>query len=290
MNKWSNEEIETLVCHYPTMGKMWCANTLHRSESSVRWKASELKLTLSKDSEFFKEWQNRAAKSKVGKKRPDQALVIQKLHKEGKLVKTKKQKEAMSIRFKNWHSKNTHPKGMLGKVHTKETKEILSKKSSEYFNNETDEQQHERVLKMMKTKEKNGTMVSERQKTTWKAAWHEIGGVRKYYRSRWEANYAYYLQWLKENNQIKDWKHEPKTFWFDNIKRGTVSYLPDFWVQELNDDESYHEVKGWMDSRSITKIKRMAKYHPNIKLIVIDAKAYKELAKKASLFVKEWSS
>ena len=34
-------------------------------------------------------------------------------------------------------------------------------------------------------------------------AWHEIGGTRRFYRSIWEANYAYYLQWLKVNGQIQ---------------------------------------------------------------------------------------
>ena len=120
------------------------------------------------------------------------------------------------------------------------------------------------------------------------AAWHEIGGVKKYYRSKWEANYAYYLEWLKSNGQIQSWKHEPKTFWFDGIKRGVVSYLPDFEVIENDGRVVYHEVKGWMDSRSATKIKRMAKYHPSVGLIVIDKRAYIQIYKKVSGIVPGW--
>lgn len=125
-------------------------------------------------------------------------------------------------------------------------------------------------------------------KTTWKQGWREIGGIRKYYRSRWEANYARYLQFLKERKEITSWEHEPETFWFNGIKRGCVSYLPDFKVI-LNDGESeYHEVKGYMDSKSKTKIKRMAKYHPKVKLVVIDRKVYQSLEKSLHGFIKDW--
>lgn len=122
----------------------------------------------------------------------------------------------------------------------------------------------------------------------WKAGWRQIGEMNKYYRSKWEANYARYLQWLKDNREISDWQHEPETFWFDGIKRGCVSYLPDFRVTELNGKIVYHEVKGWMDGRSKTKIKRMAKYHPNVKLILIDSKVYKSISKTMTPIIRDW--
>lgn len=152
----------------------------------------------------------------------------------------------------------------------------------------TDEDKDARSLKILKTKEKNGTQLTERNNVSWKAGWREIGGIPKYYRSKWEANYAHYLQWLKEKGQILAWKHEPKTFWFGEIKRGCVSYLPDFLVTELDGKEAYHEVKGWMDDRSKTKIKRMAKYYPEVKLIVIDSKGYAALRKSVQGLVPGW--
>jgi len=124
--------------------------------------------------------------------------------------------------------------------------------------------------------------------TPWGAGWRKIGGIKKYYRSKWEANYAYYLEWLKKNGEIESWLHEPDTFWFDGIKRGCVSYLPDFKVTEKGGKVVYHEVKGFMDPKSKTKIKRMAKYHENVKLIIIDAKAYNAIKKTISPFIKEW--
>ena len=126
-------------------------------------------------------------------------------------------------------------------------------------------------------------------KTTFKSAWHIIGGKRNYYRSSWEANYAYYLEWLKQKKQIVDWEHETDTFWFILIKRGVRSYLPDFKITNTDGSIEYHEVKGRMDAKSATKIKRMAKYYPKIKLEVIDSKAYRSIEKTMKSIIKEWS-
>ncbi len=121
----------------------------------------------------------------------------------------------------------------------------------------------------------------------WKQSWHTVGGVRKFFRSSWECNYARYLEWLRQQGQITSWEHEPKTFWFEGIKRGVASYLPDFRVQQ-GDLVYYVEVKGWMDRRSKTKIKRMAKYYPDVELRVVDAKIYKALTKQVSAFIPDW--
>jgi len=122
----------------------------------------------------------------------------------------------------------------------------------------------------------------------WKAGWREIGGYKKYYRSRWEANYARYLEWLRERGEIKEWAHEPDTFWFDKIVRGCRSYLPDFKIIENDDKIIYHEVKGRMDAKSKTKIKRMKKYHPKVALVVIAAKEYSEIENKLGAIISEW--
>lgn len=101
------------------------------------------------------------------------------------------------------------------------------------------------------------------------AGWREIEGKNIYFRSLWEIRYALYLQFLKNQNQIVDWEYEPQTFWFEAIKRGVRSYKPDFLV--TNSDSSHHwvEVKGFMDNKSETKIKRFNKYYPGEKLVVV---------------------
>lgn len=48
-------------------------------------------------------------------------------------------------------------------------------------------------------------------------------------------------------------------------------------MTELSGNVAYHEVKGWMDPRSVTKIDRMAKYYPDVRLIVIGKNEYKSV-------------
>lgn len=183
-----------------------------------------------------------------------------------------------------------HPKGFSGKKHTPEAIRIISEKSKqsqEKINNEPGRREGV-SKKMIYTKMEKGNLVVPRVKQTWKAGWREIGGQRKYFRSKWEANYARYLEFLKAQGQILNWEHEAEVFWFDGIKRGCVSYLPDFRITEINKTLTYHEVKGWMDERSKTKLKRMKIYHPNIVLKVIDAKWFKENNKTLTSIIYGW--
>lgn len=106
-------------------------------------------------------------------------------------------------------------------------------------------------------------------KPTFKQEWVTIGGKTHYMRSRWEYFYAVYLQKLKQEGKIADWFYEPKTFWFDGIKRGTMSYKPDFKIVYHSGNEEYVEVKGYLDDASKTKINRMRIYHKNVKLRVV---------------------
>jgi len=284
---WNKQEIQFLLDHYSNQGLNWCSTQLNKPSGSVRNKAWRLGLKQDKSSAFFKEWQSRAAKSKIGKKRPEQALVIKRLHDEGKLKMSDEGKKQISIKMKAWIETNGHQKGYLGLKHTDETKAIISQKSLVTWKFKTEQQKLNQVIKMLKTKIRNGTYAPARN-ASWKGGWREIGGINKYYRSRWEANYARYLEWLKQKGEIADWKHEPTTFWFENIKRGVRSYLPDFLVTENNGKQVYHEVKGWMDPKSKTKLKRMAKYYPDVQVLLIDKSAYTALKKALVGLISDW--
>lgn len=107
-----------------------------------------------------------------------------------------------------------------------------------------------------------------------------------YFRSKWEANYALYLDFLLSQKQIAKWEYENKTFVFDKVEFGVKRYLPDFEVTYKNGLVEYHEIKGYMDSRSKTKIKRMKKYYPDVTLILIEKSNYKEILKKLNGIVK----
>lgn len=182
-----------------------------------------------------------------------------------------------------------HPRGMLGKSHTAETREHLRKSSTDFRATLSQDQVADIVTKAMRTKvERHGRVAPQVSRGNWKSGWREIGGVRKFYRSRWEANYARYLNWLQNRGDILDWKHEPETFWFEAIRRGVRSYLPDFRVWELDGSTKLHEVKGWMDTRSKTTLKRMAKYHPGETVIVIAERQYREIERKLGGLIEGW--
>lgn len=107
-------------------------------------------------------------------------------------------------------------------------------------------------------------------------------------RSRWEANYARYLKFLQERKQILRFEYEPDTFWFEQIKRGCRSYTPDFKVWTSAEKYEYHEVKGYMDQKSRTKLDRMKRYYPNEKVVLIDEPYYKDLKNKLSRMIPNW--
>lgn len=120
------------------------------------------------------------------------------------------------------------------------------------------------------------------------AAWREIDGKAFYFRSKFEANFARTLVWQKKNNVIQGWEYEPETFWFEGIKRGCVSYKPDFKI--INNDGTHYwvEVKGYMDPKSKTKIKRFAKYFPQEKLFLIQKQWFTKNAKTWKGLIKDW--
>jgi len=82
-------------------------------------------------------------------------------------------------------------------------------------------------------------------------------------RSSWEVKVAKYFDYLGYN-----WKYEPDRIYLEKLNS---YYIPDFYVENL---KSYVEVKGWMNDRSILKIRECKKIHP---LIVIGAKEMIEL-------------
>lgn len=110
--------------------------------------------------------------------------------------------------------------------------------------------------------------------------WVTVGGQRFFSRSIWEHHYAEILEKRRLMGIIASWKHEPKTFWFEGIRRGVCSYKPDFLVTYPDGSEEYHEVKGFMDRKSKTKLTRMAKYHPNVKVVLVDEKSYRAIMRR----------
>jgi len=108
-----------------------------------------------------------------------------------------------------------------------------------------------------------------------------------YFRSRWEANYARYLKWLEGRGDIRGWGYETAEWQFP-VKRGVRFYKSDFEVIENDGRVAYYEVKGWMDQRSRTALDRMARYYPEVRIIVIDRAAYREIESKVAGLIEGW--
>lgn len=313
-----NEEIANFLKNlYPIHGKKWCQETLSLTEAQVRQFAYKNRLRLKQGTEFWKDFQMRAAISKIGKKRPLQSAHAKRLWAEGIFKSQPKGKRNAkwiprvntlceicsktfqglpqtahhSQRFcsktclKKWRKimwiLKPHPRGMLGKNHTDKARVQMSKKRKGL--------KHSRksIILRMKTLKAKGKFAPERHNVTWKGGRSEDLGDR-WFRSRWERNYARYLNFLVKQREIEKWEYEAETFWFEKIRRGTVSYLPDFKVTKKDGTIEYHEVKGWMDDRSKTKLKRMKKYYPEVKIVLVDGDSMKALNKHGSLFSEHW--
>lgn len=289
---WTQKEIDWLIENYPEKGREFCAEYLDRSIASIRAKTSRLRLKQNHSSDFFSDWQKRAAESKIGKKRPAQADVLKKTHIEGKLIKNEQQCLDAGLRMKEWHKSNPHPKGMLGKKHTPETLAIISQTSKDKWKDPNykgngAEWKQACSDRMSAAQRKPGSKLRQGYSRGKQGKRSDLND--QYFRSSWEANYARYLNLLVKQGNIYKWEYEPDTFFFEEIKRGTRSYMPDFKIWETEKSEPYYiEVKGWMDDKSKTKLSRMNKYFPNIKIILIQKKEYIEIQYKLRALIPFW--
>jgi hypothetical protein len=191
--------------------------------------------------------------------------------------------------------RNGHPRGMLGKKHTLETLAIVSESSKRQWANmrltqtglmapEARKKSNERLQKakelMDPTRNYSRANAGKRP---------DLGEI--HFRSSWEANYARYLNLLMKMKIVEWWDFEQETFWFETIRRGVRSYKPDFRVKYKNDPiVEYVEVKGWITAKDRTKWKRMKKYHPRIKLVVVGKKQYETIRNKWRSSIPTWEA
>jgi hypothetical protein len=136
--------------------------------------------------------------------------------------------------------------------------------------------------KAARTNRSRGTYDSQNCYSRCKRGFRTIADKRIFFRSAMEADYARFLTFMG----IK-WEYEPKTFWFPGIESGTMSYTPDFFLSE---EGRYVECKGWMDAKSKTKLRRMSKYHPEIRVDLIDWKSFRGICRGVGRVIPEWES
>lgn len=90
----------------------------------------------------------------------------------------------------------------------------------------------------------------------------------QFFRSSWEANLYRYLKHTIGKSALIEYEPTDFTFWQFGIKKGTVSYTPDFKITYVDEsgNKTYEwiEVKGgFLKSQDKTKIRRFQKYYPD---------------------------
>ena len=312
--KWSNEEIEILKEAYKKRdgkkNETFLKNLslkLNRTEGAIRNKAYELKITKidkyykKEEIDFLKENFDKLSMNDLAVKLNRNESNIYRKMKELGLKKTKRQKNTinpkkvhiltdeeknnLSLKIIEYYKTNEHPKGFKGHKHTKEAKSKISLSSLKKWEIITPLELEKRKYKQRITKLKNGTLNPMKNQSNPYS--RTKSGKREdldntFFRSSWEANLARYYNYIN----IK-WEYEPKTFIFKNITYGSVSYTPDFYLPE---EDKWIEVKGWMDGKSKTKLKRFKEQYPEEykKLELIQQKEYDEIKRKMSPYIENW--
>lgn len=209
-----------------------------------------------------------------------------------KFVDPEERRAHLSRIRKAYLATHDHPRGALGMKHSDQAKQVLANKSRERWQALSPDQKQAMYDKRRETNlAKYGTTnpailgVHEPYSRSRGGKRADLGDT--YYRSAWEANYARYLNWLVEQGEIAGWVYEADVFVFHGETRGAITYRPDFKVTERDGSVVYHEVKGWMDGPSKTRLKRMAKHYPDVKVIVIGEAEYRALARWKAL-IPEW--
>lgn len=168
----------------------------------------------------------------------------------------------------------------LGKEKVKQTKEP---KSTYYINSDVASiisgapETNKLTVDELRTNNKGNPDKYWYNKTQFSEGIRRIANTNYFYRSKWEANYARYLQVLKTKGLILDWQFEPDKFYFNNAKgkQAVKAYVPDFKVFYKEGTFEYHEVKGYMDSKAKTKLKRFAEHNPTLNIKIIDKNWFK---------------
>jgi hypothetical protein len=188
---------------------------------------------------------------------------------------------------KQWYAEHEHPRGFAGHRHRKDSIDVMVFALANWRATLSPAERSEVARKAVATKVERygsgnpGAFGENAYSRVNRGYAEDIPGL--HFRSQWEANYARFLDWLKAKGEIQDWAYESERFIFHGVTKAPVTYTPDFKVTENSGSVIYHEVKGWMDGPSKSKLKRMAKFYPDVSIIVIGAGEYKALAKWASL-------
>lgn len=139
---------------------------------------------------------------------------------------------------------------------------------------------------------------NEKKFSRWKqqrkyAGWREINGLKIYFPNRMEANLYRYYDWLAGKGIIQYFVYcndkgcrEKHTFKFGG--RGATSYLPDFFIQEDENNSYYIEAKGYLSASDKAKMNKMAKYFPKVRVEILTWDRYKGIEAQVGQMIPGW--
>ena len=184
-----------------------------------------------------------------------------------------------------------HPRGMAGKKHSAATCKIIGQKSREQYARRTPEEKKAQVQKSIETKiqrYRHAGNMSGNHHSMGIDGERVVGKQRVYFRSRWEANYARYLEILKNDGHILDWQYEPHRFVFPRNRSGVRSYAPDFKIIYDADYYEWMELKGWRKDKDVHKEELMDLHHPSEVILYIDKAGYNDLQDSCAHRIPDW--
>jgi len=294
-DQWTDEENHLLRLKYASKGKNWCAQRLAgRTPRSIVVQARKLGLAVDPNSNYFKDWQARAAASKRGRANPRFRELVKRLWKEGRIprpVSTAERRQRQADRMRAWHAQYGNPN--KGKTLSCEVKLKMSAASRRMWKDpefaakmRTPERRARRRQVSSENWIRSGRSNENAYSRCSRGRRGDLGGM--FFRSGWEANYARILNMLIEQHKIYRWEYEPDTFKFPLDDR-PQSYTPDFKVWDHDGGDYYYaEIKGWMDEKSRLKLQRMERFYPDVPIKVIGQREYKILQSEFSSQIEKW--
>lgn len=295
-------EIDLIKRNYQQLSHQEIGLVIQRSEGSVRNFCYEHGLR--KRAEYWTDGEVAILKSEYKNEHPDLDLLEKRLDRDKTNIcrkaremgltdqnraKSPEHAAQISGNAKRRIEENGHPRGFLGHTHSDDARQKIAISSKQNwddpdFHLNSDEYRQE-LSDRMTEMQKNGKRRQSYSRGS-QGKREDLGGL--YVRSSWEANYARYLNLLQKLGEIAKWEYESDRFEFAKIKRGTRSYLPDFKVWTKDGKIEYHEVKGWMTQKGRTALKRMAKYYPDVTVILIDKVPYYQIQRGFASLIPEW--
>lgn len=125
-------------------------------------------------------------------------------------------------------------------------------------------------------------MAKRRTDFNYKAGWYDFDNGKRYYmRSGFEARWGKYLDFLVKVGEVTCWQYEAESFIISTNKGNTKTYIPDFGVEYKDNGYVFHETKGELTQKDVTKFRKMSREHPGIKIILVMQRMPKGRSKSA---------